>query len=114
MMAAELTRSGLDPETARRYASRAATAEAMTGPLNWYRALPLDARDPLGPVSVPTLYVWGAKDRFVTRAAAARCADHATGGYRFVALENESHWLPEAASGELAPLLLEHLAVTAP
>ena len=40
---------------------------ALTGPLNWYRALPFDRRHPVGPVAVPTLFVWGDRDRFVTR-----------------------------------------------
>lgn len=113
-MTAGLTRSGLDPETAKHYASRAADPDAMRGPLNWYRALPFDARDRLGPVSVPTLYAWGTEDRFVTRAAAKRCGDYMAGGYRFVVLEGQSHWLPTAAAREIAPLLLEHLAAVAP
>jgi len=109
MLAASLSRSGLDSETARRYASRAASAAQMTGPINWYRALPFDARDPLGAVSVPSLYIWGTKDRFVTRAAAQRCGDFVTGGFRFIALEGQSHWLPTSAAREVAPLVLEHL-----
>ena len=43
-------RIGLDADSARRYARRAATPGAMTGPLNWYRALPFDRRTRVGPV----------------------------------------------------------------
>ena len=43
---------------------------ALTGPLNWYRALPFDRPPRFGPVAVPTLFVWGERDRFVTRVAA--------------------------------------------
>lgn len=105
-----LSKGGLDAATARRYGSRAANATGMTGPINWYRAIPFDARDRIGPVSVPTLFIWGAQDRYVTRAAAERCADYVTGGYRFVALDEQSHWLPTAAAGEIEPLVLEHLS----
>jgi pimeloyl-ACP methyl ester carboxylesterase len=112
-LTASLVRSGLDQETAERYASRASRPDAMTGPLNWYRALPLDARRPLGPVSVPTLFVWGDKERFVNLVAARACATWVTGPYRFVPLAGHTHWLPTTAAGEIAPLLLEHLAESA-
>jgi pimeloyl-ACP methyl ester carboxylesterase len=107
---AQMERSGLDGETARRYAARAATPGAMTGPLNWYRALPLSIGNRLGPVSTPTLFVWGARDQFVTQVAAERCARHAAGPYRFVPLAGATHWLPSGSAGEVAPVLLEHLA----
>jgi pimeloyl-ACP methyl ester carboxylesterase len=107
---AQLVGSGLDGDSARRYARRAARPGAMTGPLNWYRAMPFGRRDRLGPVSTPTLFVWGEADRFVTRAAAERCARHVTGPFRFVPLPAGTHWLPSGSAGEIAPLLLEHLA----
>ncbi len=104
-----LVRSGLDPSSAERYARRAADPTSLTGPLNWYRAAVLDRREDLGPSTVPTLFVWGAGDRFVTRAAAERCGAHVTGPYRFVALEGATHWLPTGSAGDVAPLVLEHL-----
>lgn len=113
MFRASLVRSGLDQASADRYAARAGAPGTLTGPLNWYRAVPLDRRDRLGPATVPSLFVWGAGDRFVTRAAAERSAAHVTGPYRFVALETGSHWLPTAAANEVAPLLLDHLAAGA-
>jgi pimeloyl-ACP methyl ester carboxylesterase len=64
-------------------------------------------------VAVPTLFVWGDAERFVSRAAADGCAAWVTGPYRFVALRGRTHWLPTTASGEVAPLLLEHLASVA-
>jgi pimeloyl-ACP methyl ester carboxylesterase len=108
--AAALQRSGLGEDSARRYAARAADPVAMTGPLNWYRAMPLTVRDPLGPVATPTLLLWGDRDRFLTRAGAEACARYMTGPYRFVPLAGATHWLPSESAGEVAPLLLEHLA----
>jgi pimeloyl-ACP methyl ester carboxylesterase len=111
--AAQLRRSGLDEDSARRYAARAVAPGALTGPINWYRALPLEIRERLGPAATPTLYVWGDQDRFVTRVAAERCARHVTGPYRFVPLTGATHWLPSASAPEVTTPLLEHLASVA-
>jgi pimeloyl-ACP methyl ester carboxylesterase len=109
-MADTLARTGLDRDTAERFAQRARDPRALTGPINWYRALPFSARRPLPPVEVPVLFVWGDKERFVTRAAAEGCARFCAGPYRFVALSGQTHWLPTTVASEVAPLLLEHLA----
>jgi pimeloyl-ACP methyl ester carboxylesterase len=111
--ATQLRRSGLDEVSARRYAVRAVTPGAMTGPLNWYRALPFETRNQVGPVNTPTLFVWGDRDQFLTRVAAERCGRHVTGPYRFLPLPGASHWLPSGSSAEVAPALLDHLASVA-
>jgi pimeloyl-ACP methyl ester carboxylesterase len=108
--AAQLEGSGLDGATARRYADRAARPGALTGPINWYRALPFEIRNQLGPIVAPTLFAWGDADGFVTRTAAERCDRHVSGPYRFAALPGATHWLPTGSADELRPLLLEHLA----
>jgi pimeloyl-ACP methyl ester carboxylesterase len=105
-----LVKDGLDPETARRYASRFAERGAMTGPLNWYRALPFSLGRQGEQVSVPTLYVWSDGDRYLSRYAADRTARYVKGPYRFEVLEGMSHWLPTAAADRLAPMVIEHLA----
>ena len=110
VFAAGLERSGLDADTARRYAERAGRRGALTGPLNWYRAMPLEATSLPGPVRVPTLFVWGGRERFVTRVAAERCGRFVDGPYRFVELPEATHWLPTSAAADLAPLLADHLA----
>jgi pimeloyl-ACP methyl ester carboxylesterase len=107
---AQLRRSGLDEESARRYARRAATPGAMTGPLNWYRALPFEVRNRVGPATAPTLFVWGDADPFITRVAAERCAQQVSGPFRFETVVGGTHWLPTASVDDVAPLLLEHLA----
>lgn len=108
-----LVRTGLDAESADRYAARAADPAAMTGPLNWYRALPLELGDQAGPVTVPTLYVWGDRDQFISRAAAEMCGKYVTGAYRHEVLRGASHWMPQTAAGTVASLLTEHFT-TAP
>ncbi len=107
--AAQLQRSGLDGDVARRYATRAATRGALTGPINWYRALPFEIRNQVGSIGAPTLFAWGDGDGFVTRTAAERCDRHVSGPYRFAALPGATHWLPTGSAAELTPLLLQHL-----
>jgi pimeloyl-ACP methyl ester carboxylesterase len=108
-LVAPLQRSGLDGDSARRYARRSATPGGLTGPLNWYLALPFDLRSRVGPVAVPTLFVWGRRDRFVTATAAAGCGRHVTGPFTFVPLVEADHWLPSSWAQLVAPALLRHL-----
>jgi pimeloyl-ACP methyl ester carboxylesterase len=108
-----LERAGLDRATAERYSLRFATPGAMTGPINWYRALPFERQDRTPNVGVPSLYVWSDGGPFLTRAAAERTANYVTGPYRFEVLGGQNHWLPTNAAGLVAPLLIDHLAAAA-
>jgi pimeloyl-ACP methyl ester carboxylesterase len=112
-LAARLERSGLDQASARRYATRAASPISIGGPLNWYRALPVQRGGRSEPVTVPTLYLWGRGDRFITRVAAERCGRHVIGPFRFVPVDGATHWLPSADPAVVAPALLAHLSATA-
>jgi pimeloyl-ACP methyl ester carboxylesterase len=81
----------------------------LTAALNWYRAMsPADAAD-LGPVTVPTSYVWGSADAAFGRPAAELTAQHVTGPYRFVPLEGVSHWLPDEAPDALAEAIAQQV-----
>jgi pimeloyl-ACP methyl ester carboxylesterase len=84
----------------------------LRGPLNWYRALPFSLRESAGPIRVPTMFAWGNRDRFVSRAPAELCGRYVTGPYRFTELDGASHWLPEQATDQVAALLAEHFAAT--
>jgi pimeloyl-ACP methyl ester carboxylesterase len=108
-----LARSGLDADHARRYAARATLPGGLTGPLNWYRAVPLDPHR-VPPVAVPALQVRGDRDRFVTRTAAELSRRWVTGPYRSEVLTGVSHWIPEEAPRRLAHLIRQHLAAAAP
>jgi pimeloyl-ACP methyl ester carboxylesterase len=108
-----LVRSGLDPETAARYAERVTSPGSITGPINWYRGLPLGERQPAPEVRVPTLYVWSDGDVYLTRAAAEATARYVSGRYRFEVLAGVSHWIPTGAPERVAPLILAHLADSA-
>ncbi|MGH9028981.1 MAG: alpha/beta fold hydrolase [Acidimicrobiales bacterium] len=103
--------TGLDPrsEDADRFVTAMLEPGAMTAALNWYRAMSRDAFAGIGPVAVPTLYVWSTADGAIGRKAAEATAAHVSGPYRFEVLEGVSHWIPETASEQLNALLLEHL-----
>jgi pimeloyl-ACP methyl ester carboxylesterase len=103
-----LRRSGLPAEAADGYADRMAEPGALTAALNWYRALPY-ARPSIGPIDVPTLYVWGADDVALGPIAATRTARWVRGPYTFVPLPDTGHWIPEAAPDALLGPLLDHL-----
>ena len=66
-----------------------------------------------GPTRVPTVFVWGNRDQFVSRAAAELCGRYVKGPYRFVELDGASHWLPERAPDRVAALLTEHFTTAA-
>ncbi len=74
----------------------------LTAALNWYRAMSPHDADGLGPVIVPTSYVWGSADVAFGPVAAERTAGYVHGPYSFVPLEGASHWLPDEAPDALA------------
>lgn len=82
---------------------------ALTGPLNWYRAMSRADLDGLGPVTVPSTYAWGTEDIAVSRAAAEGCAAHVAADYRFVELPGVGHWVPELEPDTVARLALERI-----
>ncbi|MEV8393538.1 MULTISPECIES: alpha/beta fold hydrolase [unclassified Streptomyces] len=91
------------------YVRRFTEPGALTAALNWYRATRFEDAG-IGPVTVPTLYVWSTEDAAIGATAAHATAHHVTGPYRFETLEGVSHWIPEQAPDALNRLLLQHLA----
>jgi pimeloyl-ACP methyl ester carboxylesterase len=105
-----MVRTGLDPASAHRYAARCQDPAMLRGALNWYRAMPFSLREPAGRIEVPTLFIWGNRDRFVSRSAVRRCEEHVTGPYTYAELDGASHWLPEQEPDQVATLLMGHFA----
>jgi pimeloyl-ACP methyl ester carboxylesterase len=99
-----------DPDAAVRLLADPRTA---TGAVNWYRALRKRSGLALGPVRVPTLYVWSDRDPALGRRAAEDTATWVRAPYRFEVFSGASHWIPEEHPAELAALVLEHLRVHA-
>jgi pimeloyl-ACP methyl ester carboxylesterase len=81
---------------------------AMEAALAWYRARGL--RQKLGPVAVPTLYLWGDADDTVGRAAAEGTGEFVAAPYRFEILPGVGHYAADEVPERVNALLLEHLA----
>ncbi len=107
-----LVGSGLSQAAAEDYVGFMRSGAA--GPaINWYRAIPFTSPKVLGPVSVPTLYVYGTGDFALGRRAADLVGRYVSGPYRYEVLEGVSHWIPEEEPDTTARLLLEHFAAYA-
>jgi pimeloyl-ACP methyl ester carboxylesterase len=81
---------------------------AMEAALAWYRARGA-IRGPLGPIRVPTLYIWGDADDTVGRTAAEGTVDFVAAPYRFEVLPGVGHFAADQAPDRVSELLLEHL-----
>jgi pimeloyl-ACP methyl ester carboxylesterase len=88
--------------------------EHLTGALNWYRALSGRDLSGLGPVAVPTTFVWSDRDVAISGHAARRCAAYVTGDYDFVTLPGVSHWIPDEAPGPLLDAVLARISPRRP
>jgi pimeloyl-ACP methyl ester carboxylesterase len=89
---------------------RTVPPDRLTGALNWYRAISAADLDGLGPVTVPTTFVWSDRDVAISGRAAHRCAAYVTGDYRFVTLPGVSHWIPDEAPGPLLDAVLDRIS----
>jgi len=81
---------------------------AIEGALAWYRARGA-IRAPLGPIRVPTLYVWGDADDTVGRVAAEGTREFVTAPYRFEVLAGGGHFVAEQFPQRVSELLLSHI-----
>lgn len=96
------------------YLSVIGNPAALDAALAWYRAAGAMAKMEAGPVSVPTLYIWGERDAAVGRAAAKWTTEFVTGPYRFEALRSIGHFITDQAPDDVTKLLLGHLATPPP
>jgi pimeloyl-ACP methyl ester carboxylesterase len=100
---------GAEDADADHYVAHMSQPGALTAGLNWYRAQELADVETMGPVQVPTLYVWSDQDAALGPVAADATAQFVDAPYRFEVLHGITHWVPEQAPDELSRLLLEHL-----
>jgi pimeloyl-ACP methyl ester carboxylesterase len=82
-------------------------SDAMEAALAWYRARGA-IRGPLGPIRVPTLYIWGDADDTVGRTAAEGTKDFIAAPYRFEVLPGIGHFAADQAPERVCELLLAH------
>lgn len=102
-------RSGMPAAAIERHLAVIGDPATMEGMLAWYRARGA-LRAPLGPIRVPTLYIWGEADDSVGWAAAEGTGEFVTAPYQFVALPSVGHFVAEHAPQRVNELLLAHLA----
>jgi len=105
--------SSIPKEQVDEYISVFSQPGALTAALNWYRANPVLLLKQLegprfGPVSHPTLLLWGNQDMAVGRVAVERSAQYMTGHFRFVEL-NAGHWLVQEQPQRVHSEILHHL-----
>jgi pimeloyl-ACP methyl ester carboxylesterase len=94
------------------YVEALGSKEALGAALNWYRANTGSTTEPgatIGPVAVPTMYVWSDGDRAICLETAELTADFVTGSYRFEVIEGVNHWIPDLAPERLSDLILEQV-----
>jgi pimeloyl-ACP methyl ester carboxylesterase len=82
---------------------------AMEAALAWYRARGA-IRGPLGPIRVPTLYIWGDADDTVGRTAAEGTVDFVAAPFCFEVLPGVGHFAADQAPGRVCELMMQHIA----
>ena len=81
---------------------------AMEAALAWYRARGA-IRSPLGPIRVPTLYIWGDADDTVGRPAAEWTREYVSAPYEFAVLPGGGHFTADQMPERVNALMLKHL-----
>jgi pimeloyl-ACP methyl ester carboxylesterase len=104
-----LAANGVPAEAIEKHLAVLGNEDAMEAALAWYRARGA-IRGPLGPIRVPTLYIWGDADDTVGRAAADGTVDFIAAHYRFEVLPGVGHFAADQAGERVCELMLEHLA----
>jgi pimeloyl-ACP methyl ester carboxylesterase len=103
-----LTGAGVPASAIEKHLSVLGNKAAMEAALAWYRARGA-IRSPLGPIHVPTLYIWGDADDTVGRIAAEGTVDFVAAPYRFEVLSGVGHFATDQAPDRVSELLLEHV-----
>ena len=104
-----LAANGVPAEAIAAHLAVLGNKEAMEAALAWYRARGA-IRGPLGPIRVPTLYIWGDADDTVGRIAAEGTVDFVAAPYRFEVLPGVGHFAADQAPERVCELMLEHVA----
>ncbi len=103
-------RSSFVKEDILEYKKAWAQPHALTGMLNWYRALmryrPRMPKEPR--VTIPTLMLWGMKDKALSHRMARPSIDYCDNG-NLVLFEDATHWVQHDAPNEINTLLLDFL-----
>jgi pimeloyl-ACP methyl ester carboxylesterase len=104
-----LTANGVPPAAIEAHLSVIGNPPAIEAALAWYRARGV-RHQPLGPIKVPTVYIWGDADDTVGRVAAEGTGEFIAAPYQFEILPGVGHYAADQVPDRVNALLLEHLA----
>ena len=82
---------------------------ALEAALAWYRAAGRLVDLEAGPITVPTLYLWGDADATVGRTAAEATAQFVAAPFRFEVLPGVGHFVTDEVPEVVTELLIAHL-----
>lgn len=103
------------PEEIDEYIAVLSAPGAMKAAASWYRASRAhkrsleDADEPFGPVTTPTLLIWGNNDAYVRRMSVDLAPEYMQGPYRVVELDG-GHWLVQEHPERVASEVIAHLS----
>lgn len=97
---------GFPQDTINAYLNLFSEKGALTGAVNWYRALLQLPQIDYTPVKVPTTFIWGNQDLAIARAGVIKNKDYIAAPYKFIEL-NAGHWFMEFNQAEICDLILQ-------
>ncbi len=105
--------TGIDDDAVAEYVGALEEPAAMRAALYWYTANVSDrsfALPALGPIVVPTLFLWSDGDVAICRDTAEKTGRFVDAPYDFVILEGVDHWITDRAPADVNRHLLEHIS----
>lgn len=106
-----LETQAVPPASVEAYIATLLQPGGIEGAMSWYRAgagAGLRVAD-TPPVSLPTLYIWGRNDATVGQRAAELTAEYVTGAYRFVPVDEGTHFVVDQFAPLVTDLVLAHI-----
>lgn len=107
---------GMSPEQQREYLAVFSEPGALTGALNWYRAIATSLGDAArvdGPVRAPTLFIYGTGEGWVTPERLEVQRTLVDGPYTELELD-AGHWLMQEQTEAVVGAVMQHLDRAAP
>ncbi|WP_338889405.1 alpha/beta fold hydrolase [Rhodococcus sovatensis] len=99
-----LRRTGMSPSEVERVVTEVVPSGALTGGINWYRAMMIASPRTSAAVLVPTTHVWSTGDTSLARSGAELTGRYVRADYRLEILDG-SHWIPDEHPRALAALI---------
>ena len=98
--------SGMTGQMLATYKAEIVNEGALTGGLNWYRAIPFSLWKEIPDVILPTTLVWSDGDEALGRRMAELTEEHVDGPYEFIEFSGVSHWIAEERPADLAGAII--------